>query len=67
MQIPYEALSAEVLKAIIEEFVLREGTEYGHREYSLEAKVAQVKAQLESGEAQIDFDPELETINVVRP
>lgn len=66
MRIPYDDLSAEALKAIIEEFVLREGTDYG-QQYSLEAKVSQVQAQLERGEAQIDFDPELETINVVRP
>ena len=57
MRIPYQDLSPEALNAIIEEFVLREGTDYGPREYSLAAKVAQVRAQLERGEAHIDFDP----------
>jgi uncharacterized protein len=65
VKIPYEELSGEVLNAIIEEFVLREGTDYGPREYTLEAKVTQIKAQLERGEAKIVFDPELESINVV--
>lgn len=54
---------------MIESFVLREGTDYGEREHSLEQKVAQVRAQLERGQARILFDPETNTvtIEVVRP
>jgi uncharacterized protein YheU (UPF0270 family) len=49
---------------VIESFVLREGTDYGEREYSLEQKVAQVRAQLERGLARILFDPESNTITI---
>jgi uncharacterized protein YheU (UPF0270 family) len=49
---------------VIESFVLREGTDYGEREYSLEQKVAQVRAQLERGQARILFDPETHTVTL---
>ena len=51
--------------AIIEEFVLREGTDYGQGEYSLEEKVADVERQLERGVARIVFDPKSETCDIV--
>ncbi len=50
---------------MIESFVLREGTDYGEREHSLEQKVAQVHAQLERGQARILFDPESNTVTLV--
>jgi uncharacterized protein YheU (UPF0270 family) len=49
---------------VIESFVLREGTDYGERECSLEQKVAQVRAQLERGQARILFDPESSTVTI---
>ena len=45
--------------------MLREGTEYGERDVSLDQKVAQVTKQLQRGEARIVFDPESETIDIV--
>ena len=42
----------DTLRAVVESFVLREGTDYGVHEASLEAKVAQVLLQLRRGEAQ---------------
>lgn len=61
MEIPYTQLSAETLAAIIEEYITREGTEYGQREFSLAEKVEQVKRQLQTGEVIISFDTETET------
>ena len=49
---------------MIESFVLREGTDYGEREYSLDQKVAQVRAQLQRGQARILFDPETNTVTI---
>jgi hypothetical protein len=49
---------------VIESFVLREGTDYGEREFSLEQKVVQVRAQLERGQARIVFDPESNTVTL---
>lgn len=63
--IPHAELSAEALRGVIESFVLREGTDYGEREHSLEQKVAQVHAQLERGQARILFDPETNTVTLV--
>ncbi len=63
--VPYRDLSAEALRGVVESFVLREGTDYGEREVSLEQKVAQVLRQLERGEAQIIFDATLESVDIV--
>jgi uncharacterized protein len=65
VEIPHSELSPDALQGLIESFVLREGTEYGERDVSLETKVAQVLRQLERGEAQILFDPNTETVDVV--
>jgi uncharacterized protein YheU (UPF0270 family) len=43
IEIPADKLSAEVLHAVIEEFILREGTDYGSYEVSLENKIDQVR------------------------
>ena len=65
MVIPHTELSAEALRGVVEAFVLREGTDYGEREISLDQKVAQVLRQLERGEARIVFDAELESVDIV--
>ena len=51
MIIPWQDISPDALDNLIESFVLREGTDYGEHERSLEQKVADVKRQLQSGEA----------------
>ena len=58
-------LEPDTLRAVVESFVLREGTDYGERETSLEDKVAQVLIQLRRGEAHITFDPASESVTVV--
>ena len=65
--VPYTELSQGALRGVLESFVLREGTEYGERDVSLDQKVAQVERQLQRGEARIVFDPESETIDIVVP
>jgi hypothetical protein len=64
MQIPHAALSPDALQGLLEEFVSREGTEYGTHDVSLAAKVAQVRRQLETGRAVILYDPETSTCHV---
>jgi uncharacterized protein len=64
VEVPYGELSADLLNAVIESFVLREGTDYGEKEFSLEDKVARVIGQLKRGEATILFDPETESVTV---
>jgi uncharacterized protein len=67
IEVPHTELSTELLQAVIESFVLREGTDYGEREFSLEDKVAKVIAQLKRGEAKIIFDPETDSVTIVAP
>jgi uncharacterized protein len=64
VEVPYRELPAELLNAVIESFVLREGTDYGAKEFSLEDKVARVISQLKKGEAKIVFDPESESVTI---
>ena len=63
--IPHAALATDVLRGVIEAFVLREGTDYGEKEFSLEQKVLHVMAQLERGDVQILFDPTSQTVDLV--
>jgi uncharacterized protein len=65
VEIPYDQLSPDALRGVLETFVLREGTEYGERDVPLDTKVAQVLRQLERGEAQVVFDPNTETVDVI--
>lgn len=64
MFIPWQQIAAETLDNLIKEFVLREGTDYGDTEWSLDDKVSHVKAQLESGEAVIVFSELHETVDI---
>jgi uncharacterized protein YheU (UPF0270 family) len=64
VEIPTEALSAAALRGVIEAFVLREGTDYGLHETSLDEKVAQVVAQLARREARVMFDPTTESVTI---
>ena len=66
VSIPYATLSARALRGVVESFVLREGTDYGTHEFTLEEKVAHVVRQLERGEAEVMFDPESNTVDIVR-
>ncbi|HEY6453554.1 MAG TPA: YheU family protein [Steroidobacteraceae bacterium] len=63
--VPYSEMPEPTLRAVVESFVLREGTEYGAREFTLEEKVAHVIAQLERGLAQVVFEPGSQSINIV--
>jgi uncharacterized protein YheU (UPF0270 family) len=65
IEIPLERLSPDLLSAIIEEFIQREGTDYGVSEVSLEDKVQQVKRQMEQGDVIITFDSETESCNLL--
>lgn len=65
MIIPWKELSTEALDNLIESFVLREGTDYGMQEKTLEQKVSDVKKQLISGEAVLVWSELHESINIM--
>ena len=63
--IDWKSLSDDALDGIVEEFVTREGTEYGDAEVALSTKVSQVRGQLKRGEAVVVWDSSLETASIV--
>ena len=65
VEIPLDRLKDDLITAIVDDFVLREGTDYGHAEISLESKRRQVRAQLRDGSAALMFDPQTETCTIV--
>lgn len=65
MIIPYEQLSSDALQGLIEEFITREGTDYGVEEVSLSTKVAQIKQQLQRREVVVVFDLASESVSIL--
>jgi len=63
--VPHTELDADLLRSVVESFVLREGTDYGEREIPLADKVARLIRQLDRGDVQIIFDPPTETVDIV--
>ena len=54
-RVPHTALEPATLRALIEEFVTRDTTDYGERERTLEDKVEDVMRQLRRGEGLPSF------------
>ena len=65
MEIPLDQLSPDALRSLVEEFVTRDGTDYGAVERSVDDKIEHVMRQLDAGDARIVFDPETQTANIV--
>ncbi|CDG19350.1 MULTISPECIES: YheU family protein [Xenorhabdus] len=65
MIIPWQQLETHTLLNLIESFVLREGTDYGEQEKTLEQKVQDVKHQLERGEVLLVWSELHETVNIL--
>jgi len=62
--IPVNKLSPAALQGVIEEFISRNGTDYGEVESSLETNFRQVKYKLEKGSAVLVFDDKTKTTNI---
>lgn len=65
VEVPYERLSSEALQGLIEEFVTRDGTDYGERETPLDERKAAVLKRLQRDEAVIVFDEETQSATIV--
>ncbi|MFT7108586.1 MAG: hypothetical protein ACI843_000231 [Psychrobacter glaciei] len=63
--IPFDQLSKDALTGVIEEFINREGTDYGHMEFSFEQKCEQVLSLIRNGNAQIVFDHQSQTVSIM--
>ncbi|CAH0524564.1 YheU family protein [Vibrio hippocampi] len=64
MIIPWQEINPDTLDNLLKEFVLREGTDYGEIESSLEQKITSVKQQLSNGDAVIVYSELHETFDI---
>ncbi|MDB4974098.1 MAG: hypothetical protein JWN48_2439 [Myxococcaceae bacterium] len=65
IEVPLAQLSPEALTGLVEEYITREGTDYGAREHSLDEKRASVMRQLQRNQIAIVFDFESESTTLV--
>jgi uncharacterized protein YheU (UPF0270 family) len=65
MLIPHDQLAPDTLQALIEEFINRQGTDYGEQEIPLETKTSQIKCQLDEGSIVISYDEHSETCTLL--
>ena len=63
--VPWQDLPKDTLDNLINEFVTRDGTDYGEAEMSTDTKVEQVRYQLQKGEAFLVFDEATESVAVM--
>lgn len=64
MIIPWQEIPSESLQNLIEEFVSRDGTDYGVQETPLSTRVEQVRKKIEKGTVVIWYDDVTETISL---
>lgn len=63
--VPHDSLEPETLNAVIEAFILREGTNYGANEVSLDTQIEQVRRQLQNRSIKLVFDEESESCSLI--
>lgn len=61
MKIPHAQLSAIALRAVVQEFVTRDGTDHS----SIKLRIASVLRQLDAGLVELHYDEPSETCNIV--
>ena len=61
MRIPHMQLSPTALRAVVEEFVTRDGTDHS----SVERRIEKVLRQLDAGHVELHFDNATETCNIL--
>lgn len=65
IEIPYGQLEPETLRNLIQEFVSRDGSDWGDAGGTLDDKVEQVLRQLRSGKVRVVFDLRSQSANLV--
>jgi len=65
MLIPYQQLDEITLNNIIEQYILREGTDYGEIELSLQEKTLQLLAQIKRGDIYIIYSELEESVTLI--
>jgi uncharacterized protein len=62
--VPWQDIPVDTLQNMLEEFVSRDGTDYGEREIALATRVEQVRELLRKGRVVIWFDDATESISL---
>ena len=65
IKIPIESLDRSIIFSIIEEFVSREGTDYGAYEVNFQSKIDEIYRKLESDEYSISYDESTESCTII--
>lgn len=65
IEIPYDQIDPGTLRALVEEYITRDGTFYGNKEMPMDQKIDIVISQLRSGEATITWDRYLQSGDIV--
>ena len=65
IEIPPNKLADEILVSIIEEFINREGTDYGKQEVQLDVQIKRARSKIMRGDVLIMFDPKTESCNLI--
>ncbi|WP_432823257.1 YheU family protein [Trichloromonas sp.] len=65
VEVPYERIHPETLRNVIQEFVSRDGADWGDAGCSLEDKVEQVLQQLRKKQVKVVLDLRSQTANIV--
>ncbi len=65
VEIPFQQLDPEILRALLEEFVTRDGMDWDQAGCSLDDKIAQLMAQLKEKKICIVHDLKSESTNLI--
>lgn len=65
IEIPFASLSADAQLGVIDDFIWREGTDYGFHEVAHESKQDQIRRQIEDGRVKLVFDPGLQSVTLM--
>jgi len=65
VEVPYQQIDPETLRRMIQEFVSRDGADWGDAGCTLEDKVEQVLRQLQEKQVKVVFDLRSQSANIV--
>lgn len=65
MEIPYQRLTSEVLDALVEDFLTRQGGDSGDPDFDLAEQSVKVRSMLEKGRVKIVYDEEKDLCSIV--
>ncbi len=65
IEVPTSQLAQQTLRALLEEFASRDGTDYGAKELTLDEKVGRLREQLDASRIMLMYDSDSEQWDLV--